>query len=534
MLIITSDLHLTDQTLAPSVPAVAFDKLHAELEKLVKLNGHAELVLLGDAFDILRSSEWLVEICSKTFVPRAVDVRPWSGIDGPLRRVVSRVLGKIQEQHGPGFQRLRDISGLKITWVPGNHDRLVYYTPEGREFLRNLGIQVASHKLIQEQYGVLLRHGHGFDKWNIRGTNYKLAPLGDAIVVEIISRLQVEVAMERQISRFDHEDIAFLGALEYVRPHLHIPAWLRAVAEGIEDELLTNAVKTAWARVLSSFKKSQMLSLLKGNVEGEIIRLFLQTANLDGALINLLAPVEGYFTGTDKAREDALSDLAVTKENVDCIVCGHTHALAQGKDKKGRRYFNTGWWERSWSSALPDSDPMMVRVPLLIIHPKKGEPEMRFIDINEPIHWKAASFETLTTDGLLRRMTEMKTEEGKNAVLEQAAMQVFAKTSGVAISRLTHAGKTGFDMLVRNSLSPRAAGNTVAVQVKHTIVSGDLARLQKATKKASAQHAWLVTSDKVSQRTKAAAFAKNVTILDADTICRVARGRGLKSALLNL
>jgi len=62
MLIFVSDLHLTDQTLAPSVPLNALDYLLNLVKSNSKSRNDIHLILLGDIFDVLRSSRWLVKL----------------------------------------------------------------------------------------------------------------------------------------------------------------------------------------------------------------------------------------------------------------------------------------------------------------------------------------------------------------------------------------------------------------------------------------------------------------------------------------
>ena len=67
MLVFASDVHLTDGTSGTTIVPRAFDKLCRSIEDIVRESAKSkesmikkvEFVLLGDIFDVIRSSLWL-------------------------------------------------------------------------------------------------------------------------------------------------------------------------------------------------------------------------------------------------------------------------------------------------------------------------------------------------------------------------------------------------------------------------------------------------------------------------------------------
>ncbi len=220
---------------------------------------------------------FLISISGNSFLYTPVSIRPWHAVDAPLERVVSTILADIKKLYLYFFEELRGIENVESIWVSGNHDRLVNETQVGRQFLEDIGVQAAGYEILEKDFGVFARHGHFHDKYNIRDSNHKLSPFGDAIVIEILNKLQVEVAKKRKIVNFDHPEIAFLGAMEYERPHTRVPIWLFKITELLPDVLLKNQTRDAWREVVDSFTQNQMLALLP-QIERNILVNLLKTS----------------------------------------------------------------------------------------------------------------------------------------------------------------------------------------------------------------------------------------------------------------
>ncbi len=120
MLVIISDLHLTDGTSGTTIRDKAFRVLRRRLSDLAydasyRKSGRyrpvkeVNLVLLGDILDIIRSSAWLVE---------DKELRPWG--DPSARKYIEKVReinDEILEENSESFQVLKGLAqegGLKI------------------------------------------------------------------------------------------------------------------------------------------------------------------------------------------------------------------------------------------------------------------------------------------------------------------------------------------------------------------------------------------------------------------------------------
>src|SRR5687768_6750162 len=112
MLVIISDLHLTDGTSGASLPAGAFQIFAERLGDLAMAASHRsdgsyhpieriDLLLLGDVLDCIRSTHWL-----------AGAVRPWSDPHTPeFFNTITRITTDILSEHEPSIRILRSLSG---------------------------------------------------------------------------------------------------------------------------------------------------------------------------------------------------------------------------------------------------------------------------------------------------------------------------------------------------------------------------------------------------------------------------------------
>ena len=168
MLIITSDMHLTDHTVSPPLATKALERFQEIVEAAAK-KGNVEIIFLGDTFDLLRSKWWILQ---QPWTPEIrflkTDVRPWSARDQkPMDKVLERILLEIKNHYGWFFKALKKAGDVTLTWVVGNHDRLAWCTEIGKEFLAQLGIESHPYpELRRPTYGVLARHGHCYDDFN--------------------------------------------------------------------------------------------------------------------------------------------------------------------------------------------------------------------------------------------------------------------------------------------------------------------------------------------------------------------------------
>ena len=176
MLVVISDIHLTDLSTAHNVHATAFDLMCKEITTAAQAKGAVELhvVLLGDIFDLVRTDFW-----HRTTTP---DQRPWGGDLDP-ETGMNRNTALIQTQFATVLAGvlatpeakalitvLNGLSALtnlptKVSYVVGNHDRVFNNFPALQQQVRAVlpGIEFAN-LFKADEYGVLARHGHEWDE----------------------------------------------------------------------------------------------------------------------------------------------------------------------------------------------------------------------------------------------------------------------------------------------------------------------------------------------------------------------------------
>jgi UDP-2,3-diacylglucosamine pyrophosphatase LpxH len=135
MQVFISDVHLTDGTSGETIKAGAFKLFRDHLRRLVlsikKEDGklavqELKIVLLGDIFDVIRSTKWL-----------GVKVRPWSPIGPKQKAVVQNIVNGILQQNKDSFDYLNDLRHFaerrnitfELQYIIGNHDWLINRYP---------------------------------------------------------------------------------------------------------------------------------------------------------------------------------------------------------------------------------------------------------------------------------------------------------------------------------------------------------------------------------------------------------------------
>lgn len=295
MLIIISDLHLTDGSCGKSISETAFALFSTRLKELA-INAswrsgniyqpidEIDILLLGDILDVQHSTLWL-EKADGTPNP----VRPWTDYRYPgFAITLGEITRAILENNREGLRTLSELTrpgGLTLppatsehrpdlethNWQPvqvrlhymvGNHD-WHYHLPGTdfddirREVITAFGLsnstgpfpyQAQESASIQEmlaRYHVYAQHGDMFDGFNFNAEKGRdSASLGDAFATQIINRFPVEA--ERRLK----EDlppglIEGLRELFNVRPALAVPLW-------ISSQLRQNQVSPAIQKKLKT------------------------------------------------------------------------------------------------------------------------------------------------------------------------------------------------------------------------------------------------------------------------------------------
>lgn len=192
MILIASDLHLTATPRKSSIDVAAFLRA-VEAEVACQ---PAKLVLLGDIFEFLKSELWLQK-----------NLRPWHQQNNEIIEAALEILEGIHDHNRAFFDSLNslcDSGKLSLIYTPGNHDGLLAHDWCGpvRKRLREmlcLGSEgegpFASMFAGFQTYGLYAEHGHSFDTSNKRPTaNSRFVP-GDLVVIDLLTRLPVEVRL---------------------------------------------------------------------------------------------------------------------------------------------------------------------------------------------------------------------------------------------------------------------------------------------------------------------------------------------------
>ena len=299
MLIIISDLHLTDGTSGDTIREDAFkifcERLHdlayaASCRKIGKDETYEPvdavyLLLLGDILDVIRSTKWLAD-----------KVRPWDNnpqdkaFVRKVREITNEILNHNQKsldifrgfkERGITVRKVKDgTAGNNLTetvpvytyYMVGNHDWF-YHLP-GTEYdkirasiiealgLRNDPADVFPHDpaespAIQQMctaHHVFARHGDIYDSANYEKPDRNRSSLGDAIVIELVDRFAHEA---RNLPKGQVPDPCLVGLREIdnVRPLDLIPAWVDGLLRRTCNPDEAKLVRGVWNRVAKDFLK---------------------------------------------------------------------------------------------------------------------------------------------------------------------------------------------------------------------------------------------------------------------------------------
>jgi len=374
MLVFLSDIHLTDgssgETIKPTAFKIFSDNLQQLIEsvKATKPLKELKIVLLGDIFDIIRSTRWL-----------GAGVRPWSPAGSRQKTVVLDILNDIQKRNQESlnyFNTLRDYAARKnlpfeIRYVLGNHDWLINRYPETRDLVADwLGMNLKGEKLplelFSEDYKVLARHGDCYDEFNYMGDR-DASSIGDAIVVELLNRFPGEV--EKKLEGRHPEVVRMLKELDNIRPLLDAPSWVLMVMNRAQDADVRKIIEKTWTKCVDgffqvSFIKKMDIPFWPDTVDKLEIALQL-TSHLSKAALEKISELRNLFmVEADEYGKRAFAEPAMRAGSVSFVLYGHTHdhrivpldqvPLSQEK-VLNKIYFNTGTWRKTWNKATFDT-----------------------------------------------------------------------------------------------------------------------------------------------------------------------------------
>lgn len=403
MLVIISDLHLTDGTTGPVLHPGAFDIFVERLHEMAmraswRTDGRyrpierLDLVLLGDILDITRSTRWLGN-----------STRPWGDMHSPQTvDTVSHIVDEILQKNRLGLEGLRAVSedgalrlppatqsgepvysgegvpvGVRTHYMVGNHDWPLHlrggrYDIVRQKVAHQMGLANAhtepfphdpheSDELLAalRRHRVLARHGDVFDPLNFNETRDS-ASLGDAIVLELVNRFMAE-AVASLADELPKAVILGLMEAYHIRPMLLVPIWIDGLLErsGVKAEL-RKQMKRSWDKLADDFLQ---LGIVR---EQDSFSPFRLVDGLAHALkfskrlsIGWTAKISSWLhelrgSSSESYFQHALAEQDFRNRRARHIVYGHTHvaesvpldaSYADGY-VLNQMYFNAGTWQR--------------------------------------------------------------------------------------------------------------------------------------------------------------------------------------------
>jgi UDP-2,3-diacylglucosamine pyrophosphatase LpxH len=393
MLVIFSDLHLTDGHTARNPPESMLRRLGDEIRASARDRKARELeiVLLGDIFDIVRTDYW-----HRNGV--AAEQRPWGGEPDPetgmnrdaaveqqFLEILADALRENSSQALIGtLKGLESGTGLRphLTYIPGNHDRVLNNFPVLRQQIEAAFAPLTvdfANVYESAAYAVRARHGHEWDG-NCHGWQfyrkvlnehsdigrfdekaYRVMAIGEVVTAELMAGV-IHYTRQALDPERDKPFLDSLVALHNLRPMAEAFHWLAWQKQSQYTEVCKQAVVTALGGVLDSgfarlWDRTRRDFLISGDLTDYLqkVRDEVRVAGLDAvdASIRLLEPLgdlRRMFVGEKTPLVDGAA--AETKELPDdspiqYIVYGHTHrpreeCFSARLDGRVHMYLNTG------------------------------------------------------------------------------------------------------------------------------------------------------------------------------------------------
>lgn len=401
MLVIISDLHLTDGTSGSTISPGAFSLLRERLGDMAlsasqRLGGEyrpvevIDLILLGDVLDVIRSSRWL-----------GSPVRPWddpqhAGFQEKVTEITTATLRRneeaLREFRQLAQQGLRipastrngqpvDSAGapvaVRIHYMVGNHDWFFHLPGEGYNNLRrqialHMGLATypdapfphepwESNELLQtmRRHKVFARHGDVYDPFNFEGDR-NASSLGDVIVIELLSRFSAQV--ERELGQeLPLSALSGLREIDNIRPLLLIPVWIDGLLErACPQPAIRKEVKRIWDALADEFLDQPFVRQRDTWCPVDIVdglqKALKFSRRLSVGWASWVAEWICRLRGADTSSffHHALTEQDFRNRRAKHIVYGHTHraevvpldaSYAEGYVLH-QTYFNSGTWRR--------------------------------------------------------------------------------------------------------------------------------------------------------------------------------------------
>jgi hypothetical protein len=405
MLVIFSDTHLSDGTTGRIIDQGAFRVFRDTLRDMAydaswRADGayrpidEIQLVLLGDVFDVIRSTSWLGKGVTK----------PWDDSQDPqFVAKIDQITQTIIHQNRDSLQVLRELDGdgyvtippatdrgevANVAWEPdspgrhkvkvnryylvGNHDWFYRLPGPGYDRIRALIVaalglanspdQPFPHEIDEApviaqlcaRHCVFARHGDIYDPDNYDGDRNR-SSLGDAIVVELLARFPFEV--DKQLgATVSPECVKALKEIDNVRPLAMSVLWIAAVLQrtclkpGEADR-----VKKVWNELVAAFFRVPFVKSHRAPKHWATLLVWWVSQHLSmHALSRILLswPAKLIQPATQPNYRNALAEPILATGETWTVVYGHTHVYelvpldSQGLagNQFEQIYINSGTW----------------------------------------------------------------------------------------------------------------------------------------------------------------------------------------------
>ena len=407
MLVIISDLHLTDGTSGQTIKKNAF-KIFTERVRDMAFDAsfrqnntyrpveRIDILLLGDILDVIRSTAWL---------EKSSTARPWSNQSNKaFIKKIQDISNAILEHNKLSLVHLRNLSyhnGLtlppsndtgeqptdeearlpvevKIHYMVGNHDWFYHlpdasYNPLRQNVVQAIGLandykagfphdpeESAELAQVLREHKVSARHGDIYDSFNFAEDRDE-SSLGDCIVVELLNRFPLEIN-DLMGTELPQACLDGLRELDNVRPLTAIPIWIDALLQktGVGKHQVKK-VKSIWDDLVDDFLK---LNFVKDrdscfNPLDSVDKLQIALKFSKGISLRTAGALASWWNeqmsgGSESYYANAAKEKAFKNREARYLIYGHTHhheivpldASFPGGQRLDQIYFNSGTWRR--------------------------------------------------------------------------------------------------------------------------------------------------------------------------------------------
>ncbi len=403
MLVIISDLHLTDGTSDATLSPEAFFLFAERLRELAtraawRADGQfrplerIDVLLLGDILDVIHSKQWIDGT-----------MRPWHDFSHPdlqktFTSVVDGILAKNAEGLGvlralatqgaiclaPGMSGAAALSGseayrvpVRIHYMVGNHDWPLHLPGSAYDALRQKVIQhlglansatlpfahdpYESDEVLDvlRRHRAMARHGDIYDPLSF-AEDRDVSSLGDALNIEVIGRFLNSVQMELA-AELPSLVMANLHEIDNVRPLPLVPIFINGLLERTcPNTALRKRVKQVWDNHVEQFLNLDVVRRRDTWLPFDVVDGLAGTLMFSrrspfaaaGKANSWLQLMRG--TNSDSYYAHALAEQDFRNRRARHIIYGHTHAAesvpidASYADGfvLNQMYFNAGTWRR--------------------------------------------------------------------------------------------------------------------------------------------------------------------------------------------